>query len=616
MFSNEACIAPTTGAGPSTFLSAIEFFLAAQCMVQTKNWPVGAEVQDSEEYDFVIVGGGTAGSVLANRLTEVEDWSVLLIEAGGNPPIESEVPGLSTNLYGSDFDWKYATVNNGITNQVYKGGNVQWPRGKMLGGSSAMNVMAYVQGNPHDYQTWYDDGNTEWHPDIVRKYTKISESLQDPVLLRNRVVKNHYGCCGPVTVNTFNVTNTTVYDGLLSALDEIGMKNVPDLNTVGNLGSGRFRSTASNGKRVSAATAYLNPIAGFRKNLKIVKKTFATKILFHEKKAWGVRVDHNGTKLTIKAKREIIISAGSINTPQLLMLSGIGPKKHLADKNIEPILDSPMVGQNLHDHTTVMIPVFADEPEKSDDATKYFETIRYLYDRQGYLGRHVYGDITAFYSERRNASYPDFQALIIVNKKNDESIKSFAAEFVQSVENSILKQSQNKALIQLRATVLHPFTRGNISLKSNNPNDHPLIYYNNYDDSRDLELAATSIETLVKIVNTTFFKSINAVLGRVDIDACNDYEFGCTDYWKCISINFATTVYHPVSTAKMGRDITSSVVDSRLKVHGICGLRVVDASVTPSIISGNVLSPTIMIAERAADLIKEDHNKTRRVHDV
>ncbi|PZC86308.1 hypothetical protein B5X24_HaOG211469 [Helicoverpa armigera] len=481
----------------------------------------------------------------------------------------------------------------------------------MLGGSSAMNVMAYVQGNPHDYQSWYDEGNTEWHPNIVRKYFKKSESFQDPVLLRNRVVKHHYGCCGPLTVNTFNVTNTTVYDGLLSALDEIGIKNVIDLNTVGNLGSGRFRSTASNGKRVSTATAYLNPIAGFRKNLKVVKKTFATKILFNGKKAWGVRVDHKGGELTLKARREIIISAGTINTPQLLMLSGIGPKKHLVDKSIEPILDSPMVGQNLHDHTTVIIPVFADEPEDSDEATKYFETIRYLYDRQGYLGRHVYGDITAFYSEKRNASYPDFQAIIIVNKKNDESIKSFASGYVKSVENSILKQSRNKALIQLRPSVLHPFTRGNISLNSNNPYDHPLIYYNNFDDSRDLDLIAIGIEMVVEIVNSTFFKSINAVLGRIDIDACNDYEFGCTDYWKCIAINFANTFYHPVSTAKMGRDISSSVVDSRLKVHGICGLRVVDASVIPAIISGNVQSPTIMIAERAADLIKEDYDKTR-----
>ncbi|KAJ8728001.1 hypothetical protein PYW08_016386 [Mythimna loreyi] len=351
MACNASCIHPTTGAAPNTFMSAIQFFATAQCLIQNKDWPPKAELHDSEEYDFIIVGAGTAGSILANRLSEIEDWNVLLLEAGGNPPIESEIPNLLRSLLGTKFDWQYTTVNNGLTNQAYKGGNVKWPRGKMLGGSSSINYMAYVQGHPLDYQSWFNEGNTEWHPDIVKQYFKKAESLQDPIRLKIPEVYNHYGHNGPLVVNAFNGTDECLVEGLLSALNEIGIKNVDDLNTANNVGSSKFIATVNEGKRVSTATAYLNPIARHRKNLKIVKNSFVTKIVLDGRNVRGVEVDYRGKMLTLKAKHEVIISAGSIDTPQLLMLSGIGPEKHLAEKNIKTVINLPMVGQNLHDHT-------------------------------------------------------------------------------------------------------------------------------------------------------------------------------------------------------------------------------------------------------------------------
>ncbi|KAJ8730239.1 hypothetical protein PYW07_017277 [Mythimna separata] len=170
MTSTDFCIpTTTTGAAPNNFLSSIQFFVTAQCLIQTKDWPPETELEDLEAFDFIIVGAGTAGSIMANRLSEIENWKVLLLEAGGNPPIESEIPRFAHNAFGPKFDWQYTTVNNGVTNQAHKYGKVPWPRGKMLGGSGSMNVMAYAQGHPHDYQSWFDEGNIEWHPDIVLK---------------------------------------------------------------------------------------------------------------------------------------------------------------------------------------------------------------------------------------------------------------------------------------------------------------------------------------------------------------------------------------------------------------------------------------------------------------
>ncbi|CAH1645648.1 unnamed protein product [Spodoptera littoralis] len=604
------CMTPSTGAAPSTFFSAVQFVMSAQCLIQTRDWPEDAELQDFEEFDFIIVGAGTAGSILANRLTEIKDWKVLLVEAGGDPPIESDIPGLTNSLYDSKFDWKYTTVNNGLTSQANKGGNIKWPRGKMLGGSSSINVMAYVKGHPKDFQSWYDEGNKEWHPDIVNKYYHKAESLQDHMLRKNPAIQNEYGHHGPLFINTYNITNTTLIDEILTSFDEIGMKPVEDLNTVNNMGSGRLRVTATDGKRISSATAYLNP-ARNRKNLKVAKKSYVTKILFNGKTATGIEMDRKGHKYKLKAKLEVIISAGTINTPQLLMLSGVGPKKHLEEINIPTVVDSPMVGQNLHDHTSIPTLIFADEPEAMDETTKDMESIKYLYDRKGYLAYHPYQDLTAFYSADPDSTYPDFQALVVFHYKHDGSIKKFASEYVKSVENSVLKLGKNRAMFQVRISILHPYSRGNISLSSNNPYDHPLIYYNSFSDDRDLDATVTAIKMLLKIVDTKFFKSIGATTGRLKLRACDGYEFNSDAYFRCIAVNMASTIYHPVSTAKMGRDISSSVVSSRLKVHGIDHLRVIDASVMPSITSGNINAPTVMIAERAADLIKEDYNKLR-----
>ncbi|XP_075973094.1 ecdysone oxidase-like [Anticarsia gemmatalis] len=609
MIDNVTCSSQPIGAASGTFAAALQFFAAAACLVQTKDWPPDADLKDGDKFDFIIVGAGTAGSVLANRLSEIEDWKVLVLEAGGDPPVESDVPDLDTTMYGTKYDWQYETVNNGRTSQALRNGNVNWPRGKMLGGSSAINVMGYFQGNPYDYQRWYDEGNLEWHPDIVQKYFKKAENFQDQSLSRNFQVRDHYGRDGPVIVNSYNYSDYTLRNNMLSAWEEIGVENVDDLNTVGSIGSSDYRVIVSEGKRMSAARAYLNTVR-FRKNLKVGKKSFVTKVLINSKlKVIGVELDKNGRRMKLYAKREVILSGGSINTPQLLMLSGIGPREHLTNQSIDTIVHSPMVGQNLHDHTQIPVTIYANKFEEEDPAARHFEVIKYLYERKGYLSYHGKPIICAFYATDRYESYPDHQVLLAAYTQNTQTIQSLTSTYIRSAERSILEQSKDKTLIQFIHVLLHPDSQGNITLKSNDPYDHPLIYYDNYSDPKDLVNTAVGIRMLTKIINTKYFRSIGAYLGRIRIDACDGFELNSMAYWKCIAINTASTMFHPVSTAKMGVDIEESVVDSRLNVHGVHGLRVVDASVMPSLTSGNTMAPTIMIAERAADLIKEDYGR-------
>ncbi|KAI5651961.1 GMC oxidoreductase domain-containing protein [Phthorimaea operculella] len=593
----------------STFASALQFFAAAQCLI-TENWPKDSEIKDSEEFDFIIVGAGSAGSVVANRLSEVEKWKVLLIEAGDDPPVESIIPHLNKGLFGSKFDWKYTTTYNGKTNRGNIDESVYWAKGKMLGGTSSMNAMIYFRGNDQDYQSWYDEGNTEWHPDIVREYFRKAESLQDEQMKLVEDVKLFYGHNGPLVINTFNYTHRELTAKILQSWSDIGIKTVPDLNAVGVMGSGIARVTAANGQRYSTAKAYLNPIQN-RSNLKIIKNSVVTKVLVNENKiAYGVEVHKNKDKFILKASNEIIISAGSIGTPHLLMLSGIGPKNILETFDIPCIIDSPAVGQNLQDHTVIPITIYGDEPKEVNPSKEYFDTVKYLFNRTGHLAHISLTDIVAFYSSQENALYPEFQNHLTIFWMNSSTVKKFfskAAKYKPSVVESIANQAINRSLYFFQLNLLHPHSKGNISLRSTDFQDHPLLYANYFDDPRDLEATLKGIRMLLKIIDTDYFKSIGGFLGRIEFPECDEFELDSDEYWRCICLNFVITGYHQVGTAKMGIDAKSSVVDSRLRVHGVKNLRVVDASVMPNLPSGNTNGPTIMIGERASDLIKEDY---------
>ncbi|XP_075973398.1 ecdysone oxidase-like [Anticarsia gemmatalis] len=338
---NSTCTTPSLGLSTLTFASAVQFFAAATCFSEG-TYP-DADIEDSARFDFIIIGAGSTGSVLANRLSEVEDWNILLIEAGGDPPTEAAIPALHSTLYSSKYNWGYRTTNNGIINQGNIDGSIDWPRGKVLGGSSNINAMFWVKGNTADYQRWHDAGNSEWSVDDVQRCFKKAESLQDEKIAQIPGVIEQYGQDGPLVINTFNLTNRILADNVLSAWNDIGFENVQDLNAANVFGSGTTRVTVSNGERNSVSKAYLQPIKN-RPNLQIMQNTLVTKVLINgdntlNKQAYGVEVERNRQIIKIYANKEVIVSAGTINSPQLLMLSGIGPEQHLESKSIQTIVD-------------------------------------------------------------------------------------------------------------------------------------------------------------------------------------------------------------------------------------------------------------------------------------
>ena len=516
--------------------------------------------------DYIIVGAGTAGCVLAARLSEDPGAKVLLLEAGGaDRATEIRIPAAFSKLFKSGVDWNYATEAEPHLN----GRQLYWPRGKVLGGSSAINAMIYIRGNRLDYEHWKDLGNEGWGYDDVLPYFRKSERQE-------RGTSTYHGADGPQCVGDLRCVNPLTR-AFLAGAEQLSIRRNDDFNGAQQDGAGLYQVTQRRGRRWSAADAYLKP-ARKRANLKVATRAHATRILLERMCAIGVEYISNGRTISVRAEREVILAGGAINSPQLLLLSGIGPAQELRGASIPVVADLPGVGKNLQDHPMVSVGYFCKKPVSMASAESVGNLLRYALFRSGPLASNV-AEAGIFTRTRDGLDRPDLQLLFgpayYVNHGFD---------------------TRKEHCFGFGPTLVTPESRGEITLRSADPLAAPAIRANYLSTEQDLRVIAEGVRLCRRIAHTKAFAEYRGEEVLPGVRVTTDAEIA-------EFIRGATqTLYHPAGTCKMGKD-EMAVVDAQLRVRGIQRLRVVDASIMPRIPAGNTNAPTMMIAEKAAAMI-------------
>ncbi len=526
-----------------------------------------------ETYDYVIVGAGSAGCVLANRLSEDPDVRVLVLEAG---PMDHNLfihmpAGVYRVWKDRKINWNYQSTRQ----LAMADRNVPIPRGKVVGGSSSINAMVYMRGHPRDYDRWASEFDLpEWDYAHCLPYFKAGETS-------DRGGDDWRGDDGPLSVTKGTLENP-LFDAYLAAGAQSGVGVSDDLNGYKPEGLSRMDSTKRNGRRCSAAVAHLKPALA-RSNLHLKTRAFASGITSQGNRASGITYEHGGEKFHAHVEREVILSGGAINSPHLLMLSGIGPADHLRAMGIDPVLDLPGVGQNLQDHLDVGVQVKCTKPVTLDKADRPLNMAmagaQWLFARRGLATSNIW-ECGGLFRGNNQVEYPNLQyhfCPVGVDYEGDK-IK--------------LKQAFQFHLSQLRQE-----SRGAITLRSANPHEHPSLEFNFLSTERDRRELVEGVKVTRDIISQSAFDGLRGAEIWPGPDVKTDAEI---DTWVRAT---AETEFHPSCTCRMGND-AMAVVDGELRVHGMEGLRVADASVMPNITSANLNAPTQMIAARAADFIR------------
>ena len=516
------------------------------------------------EYDFIIVGAGSAGCVLANRLSENPNNRVLLLEAGGKDwhPFIHMPAGLAKLVTLRKVNWAFETVPQ----QELNGRRLFWPRGKVLGGSSSINAMCYCRGHRKDYDSWADEGASGWDFDSVLPWFIRSEDQQNGA-------SEYHGTGGPLAVQNLRHTNP-LSGHFIEAAEQAGFERTDDFNGPHQRGFDYYQVTQRNGRRCSAAVAYLRP-AGGRSNLEISTHSLAEKVILDGNRAAGVRFSRKGKARTARCGH-VILSGGAINSPQLLMLSGIGPADHLRTLDIDVKHDLPGVGSNLQDHLDICTLRTSREPITYDRLNEVAVGLRYLFGRNGPGSSNIAEAGGFIVSRLATDDRPDIQMHFVPALLDDHG-------------RNILPGHG----MTIHACSLRPESRGELTLQSSDPTAAPAIQPNYLTEEYDREMMLECVRQARKIFSQDAFEPFRG--DEVFPGANVQSDEAVMEFIRKKS----ETIYHPIGTCKMGKD-DMAVVDPQLNVHGVQSLSVVDASIMPTLVSGNTNAPAIMIAEKFA----------------
>ena len=530
-------------------------------------------------FDFIIVGAGSAGCVLANRLSASGKHRVLLLEAGGSDRrFFVQMPlGYGKTFYDKSCNWMYqAEPDPGLNGQ-----RDYYPRGKILGGSSSINAMVYIRGAAEDYQDWKRNGNIGWGWDDVLPIYKQMEDYAagDP---------DFRGAGGPLQLTDLGTDAHPLCEPFIQAAEATGLKRNPDFNGAGQEGVGFYQLTTKGGRRLSAARAFLRP-AMARKNLEVVTHAQVTRILFEGTRAVGVAYVKNGQNLTAKAEAEVIISGGAINSPQLLQLSGIGPGALLQSLGIEVIRANSNVGARMQDHHGINYTFRMKVPTLNDQLRPWWGKLRagmqYILTQRGPLSLSV-NQGGGFFRTSADLDRPNMQLYM----------QAFSTLIPKDGERPLLNPDPFSGM-SLGLSNCRPSSTGEVMIASADPFSPPKISFNTYGTERDVSEMLSAVKYLRMIAAAEPLRHLIAEELRPGPRIVSDDELIHDMRQR------SGTVYHHACTCRMGPDAANSVVDPRLRVHGIQGLRVCDASVFPNLISGNTNAPSMMVGWRGADII-------------